>query len=442
MPFENLPYVNFHELNADWMIEQLGNLNQYTERAEEYAEEAQTSAAAAALSVTAAQEQAQAAADQAQAAGDSAQAAADSAASISDVVEDLEAAISTVTGQLANKYKGKNLRAFGDSNMVTDYITPKIYNLVRDALEMSNAYSYAGNGDSFIQYSDEQTIISQLTTAPDDDDTALVICVGGINDLHYAAYSVPDFRTALNAFIATAKTKYPNADIVMAFDTGKQMPNVMELDYERAFMEECTGFTNAGRVIAVPTADMCQNPDLFYNQNHWNADGIKTIVSRITTMLIGGVPALCKGKRASADYTSDDPTPYGIYNVGYRVVTEIDPYACVRHDHIDCYFGSNIGSNNSGSAVGWIMRIPACYQHNDSVLNNALYRTVNGFQVKGGSTGQSGINLLAFEYNAYNLNAQTGDPMIILKCKYDQTTDYFAGFNNILHFDTVTGSSV
>ena len=442
MPFENLPYVNFHELNTDWMIEQLGNLNQYTERAEEFAEQAGTSAESAAASVTAAQQQAEAADTSAQAAAESAQEAADSAGSISAAIEEMEQAIDTVTGQIANKYKGKNLRAFGDSNMVTDYISPKIYNLVRDALEMSNAYSYAGNGDSFIQYSDEQTILSQVNNAPADDDTALVLCVGGINDLHYAAYSVPNFRTALNTFIAAAKTKYPNADIVMAFDGGKQMPNILELDYEHAFMEECTGYTNAGRIIAVPTADMCLNQDLFYNQNHWNADGIKTIVSRITTMLSGGVPALCKARRVSENYTSDNPTPYGIYNVGYRVVTTIDPFACLRHDHIDCYFGSNIGSNNSGGAVGWIMRIPACYQHNDSVLNNALYRTVNGFQVKGGSTGQSGINLLAFEYNPYNLNALTGDPAIILKCKYDQTTDYFSGFNNILHFDTITGSTV
>ena len=442
MPFENLPYVNFHELNTDWMIEQLGNLNQYTERAEEYAEQAGTSAESAAASVTEAQQQAEAADTSAQAAAESAQEAADSAASISTTIEEMEQAIATVTGQLANKYKGKNLRAFGDSNMVTDYITPKIYNLVRDALEMSNAYSYAGNGDSFIQHSDEQTILSQLTTAPADDDTALVLCVGGINDLHYAAYSVPDFRTALNTFIAAAKTKYPNADIVMAFDTGKQMPNVLELDYERAFMEECTGFTNAGRVISVPTADMCLNQNLFYNQNHWNADGIKTIVSRITTMLFGGVPALCKARRISEDYTSDNPTPYGIYNVGYRVVTEIDPYACVRRDHIDCYFKSDTGSNNANNAIEWIMRVPACYQNNDSVLNNALYRNVNGYQVKGGSSGVTGINLLAFIYDPYNLNNVTGDPMIILKCRYDQTTDYFAGFNNILHFETVTGSTV
>ena len=166
MPFENLPYVNFHELNTDWMIEQLGNLNQYAEQAEGYAEDAQTAASAAALSVTAAQAQAQAAAGHAQDASTSAQEAADSAASISTTIEEMEQAIATVTGQIANKYKGKNLRAFGDSNMVTDYITPKIYNLVRDALEMSNAYTYAGNGDSFIQHSDEQTILSQVTNAP------------------------------------------------------------------------------------------------------------------------------------------------------------------------------------------------------------------------------------------------------------------------------------
>lgn len=442
MPFENLPYTNFHELNSDWMIERLNDLNQYVIQAQEYAEAAAGSAEQAAASVPEAGEQAAAAAASAQEAADSAAEAAQTAADLSDEIESIIEAVQAVEPRIINRYRGKNLIAFGDSNMVSSYMTTKVYDLIADALEMASATNHSQNGASFIDYGDTQ-IISEIQSAAADPDCALIVCVAGINDLHYAVYNIANFAAHIQAAIDAMRAKYPDATIVMGFDTGKQLPNETCLSYQQAFAKVCQGYNGSGNIICVPTADMCLDESLFYNQNHWNEAGARTFASRAVTMLAGGVPELVPFKISYEFFDENNPTPYGHYNCGYRVTHMIDPYSFKKHDAIQVFIQSGFDTNSSDDQVGWLMRIPASFNATDSNImgdtsDAILMRMVFGNWVRQ-SSGVETNGPLAFYYDTYNMNQVTGDPHIILKLRYTQDKSYFRTHHNILYFDLYTG---
>ena len=436
MPFENLPYVNFHELNADWMIEQLGNLNQYTESAQQAAEDAAESAATAQQSIADAQGYAEQAAGYVQDASDQADRAEHAADDLAEEIADLEADVATVMNSAINPYAGRTLHAFGDSNMVTSYITPKIYSLVANALNMDTAYCHAENGAAF-QPSNDTQIINEMDELPNDPDCGLVLCVGGINDLHYVTYSIPDFKQAVQDFITLAHGKYPYATIVMAFDSGSQMPNRKVLDYERAFMDVCQGMNMPGKLICIPTADMPLDTSLFYNTNHWSEAGINTMVSRICTMLNGGNPRLCTPRNIHTAYTQASPSEYGHYGIATNVLTEIDPYVMLRTDHVKVLLTASFGTTAETDQVQWLCTLPACYQYGDEHLVEQM-RTVYGFwaQAPGGiiATGQ-----MAFVYEPYSMEAVDSSPRIRLIFRYPMQVTNVSGRQTLLQFDLRTG---
>lgn len=436
MPFENLPYVNFHELNADWMIEQLGNLNQYTESAEQAAEDAAASAATAQQSIATAQGYAEQASGYAQDASDQADRAEHAADDLAEEIADLEADVATVMNSAINPYAGRTLHAFGDSNMVTSYIDPKIYVKVAQALNMETYYCHAENGAAFQQSNDTQ-IINEMDGLANDPDCGIVLCVGGINDLHYVTYSIPDFKQAVQDFITLAHGKYPYATIIMAFDTGVQMPNRKVLDYERAFMDVCQGMNMPGKLICIPTADMPLDTSLFYNTNHWSEAGINTIVSRICTMLSGGNPRLCTARNTHTSYTQASPSEYNHYGFAHNVLTEIDPYKMVRKDHVKVLLTASFNTNEDAEQVQTLCDIPACYQYGDPHMVEQMRLVFGSYAMAPGgvvSTGQ-----FAFKYDAQNMDSVTASPKIQLSFRYPMQITAVNGRNTLLQFDLTTG---
>ncbi len=109
--FEHWPYVNFHNLNLDWMIEKMKNIDERFENAQQYAEtatekaaEAEQSADAAAISAADAAGYAADAERSAESAGESAvtagSAAADAVSPIQSLAERVSDQIDVLTGQM------------------------------------------------------------------------------------------------------------------------------------------------------------------------------------------------------------------------------------------------------------------------------------------------------------------------------------------------------
>ncbi len=110
--FEHWPYVNFHNLNLDWIIEKMKTIDERFENAQHYAEtatekaaEAEQSAAAADQSADLAQQSAEAAAQSETNAAESAEtagsAAADAVAPIQSLAQSVSNQINVLTGQMA-----------------------------------------------------------------------------------------------------------------------------------------------------------------------------------------------------------------------------------------------------------------------------------------------------------------------------------------------------
>ena len=430
MPFENLPYTNFHELNTDWMIEKLGDLNQYVIQAKDYAD-------AAALSEDAAAAKAEAAASSAHDAHEDAQAAADSAALAAQTVEDLEDDFQELSDEVdslrlaaINPYDGKNLYVFGDSNAHEGTIGTT----VKTMLNMAHVYNYSENGASFIYYGDTVIEDELNSVASPDNDAALVICIGGINDLHYSTYNVSTFKDAVSSFITAARAKFPNANICMVFDSGRQLPNKLELDYERAMMQAGSG----AKLFTLPTADMCLDLGLFTNQNHWNDAGKQMIADRICTMLAGGSPALCTGRNQHTAYNANNPSQYGNHR-GFvtNVLTEIDPYKMERVDHIKVYITASFASDSE--TLNYLCTLPGCYQYGDTHLGAAEgMRAVYAHCCKS-SGGVVSTKEIAFVYNPYSMNSVTDDPQLRLETMYQINVSDLTGWVTTLTFDTYTG---
>lgn len=445
MPFENLPYTNFHELNSDWMIERLNDLNQYVVQAQDYAEAAASSAEQAAQAIgsagaqaTQAGEYAQAAASSAGDAQQAAQQAADAAQDVQDSIEEIEQEIAALTGGV-NPFAGHTLHAFGDSNMMTSYIDPKIYTKVKDALGMIAAYNHSENGAAF-QVSNDTQIIEELNNQTTDPNCALVLCCGGINDLHYVVYDVAAFRSAVNEFIVAAKAKYPNAIICMMFDSGSQMPNRKVLNYERAFMDVCSGATNPGRVVCIPTADMPLNPALFYNTNHWSSDGIDVIVSRICSVLLGGAIRVMTGRNTHESFNASNPSPYGNHT-GFvsNILTEIDPYQMKRTDHVKLMLTASFDSE--ADSFGYLCRIPACYQYGDSHLGATDDMRTFMFNLYKSTSGTLSTKQVPMYYEPFGGmdNVETVTPQLIIRFKYTTAKTDIRGWKGIATFDLITG---
>ena len=100
--FENFPYSNFHDLNTDWLIKRVKNVETSEANAKESEEAAAESAAAAAQSATASAQSAQASAQSAQESAQSAEESANSATEADNYVASTRAQVNLLQARVDN----------------------------------------------------------------------------------------------------------------------------------------------------------------------------------------------------------------------------------------------------------------------------------------------------------------------------------------------------
>lgn len=100
--FEHWPYVNFHDLNLDWVIKEIPKVFASRDEAQASAEASAESAAASQLSANASQASAEASAESAQLSQDNAAAAAESASDASEIVSDTRNQIAMLQSRVDN----------------------------------------------------------------------------------------------------------------------------------------------------------------------------------------------------------------------------------------------------------------------------------------------------------------------------------------------------
>ena len=147
------------------------------------------------------------------------------------------------------------------------------------------------NSALFQTHGSDPVIINQVNAATADPEVDLVVLIGGINDYHYAELNYNNYKAAVKQTANAIINKFPNANMIMAFDAGKQATDAKLLRYALAMSEIAGELTiaNPGKRFAVPfTVDLASNTNLFASTNHWNAQGTLIVCSRAISELLGG----------------------------------------------------------------------------------------------------------------------------------------------------------
>lgn len=199
-----------------------------------------------------------------------------------------QSAISELQGEIGGgSYNGAKSIGFGDSNMAGGEAgaTENVYYQICQKLGCT--YDNRGINGATFSTSGSSTIKSAIDSATADNDVKLVVLIGGINDYHYVDYNVSTYKSSVLACVNPCLTKYPNADICLIWDQGKQHPNARMLRYPHA-MAACANASRTRKIVVVPTFDLCFEPSLYVSQNHWNSGGCSVVAQRACALLTGG----------------------------------------------------------------------------------------------------------------------------------------------------------
>ena len=290
--------------------------------------------------------------------------------------------LSTTAVMPANAFKNKKSICFGDSNGwgQMSYLEANIYRRICNKLgctynnkAVSNATWQSGINVGGVT----NDFGMQIDAESADNEVALVVIIGGINDFHYAPINVTNFGNAIISVLNKAKNKYPNAVIMTIFDGGKQLPNENMLYYQQVL--SVRGSDVASPVVNVPTLDICLNDTRFYNQNHYNDSGCEVVASRAVKSLFGGTFPLevPLSQRNIATSTADAQGYSGLYT---NTFTFLDPLTFTRVDRITLYFATNFThtSNTVIPASNTIINAAGCLQNTDSGLFILPFRKSSG----------------------------------------------------------------
>ena len=190
-------------------------------------------------------------------------------------------------------YEGAKSIGFGDSNMVGSEAGATLNTYYQICEKLGCTYDNRGVNGATFALTGNNRIKDVIDAATADDKVRLVVLIGGINDYHYVEYNVTSFRNAVSECVNECLTKYPNADICLIWDQGRQHPNARMLRYPHA-MATLANYSSTRKIIVAPTFDLSFNDSLYASQNHWNGSGCSIVAQRACALLTNGslYPAL------------------------------------------------------------------------------------------------------------------------------------------------------
>lgn len=296
---------------------------------------------------------------------------------------------------------------FGDSNTLEN--EPAGYgNWFRVFCQWIGVRGYKSYGvsDACIQnnIAGKPVISSQIPGANDfpANQVGLVFLMGGINDFHYGTWSDGDFGAAVKSTVQDIHTKFPKALIVSMMDCGKQLPNGRMLMYNEAMQRNTTVIASGYKAIFVSLADLSLQSNLWANQNHYAGRGAYAIAARLMNAMFGEGPGYTpQPKRTSVRYDSSARCPdYDSYDFQIDSITTIDPDTLVRRDHsvISTYLTFNAGNDPTSG----FCEVPGTF-HPVLTVNSAGY--IGATMLRNGS--QCKINAVKL-YNLHPKNAGDG----------------------------------
>ncbi len=216
-----------------------------------------------------------------------------------DAVSDRIDALEPLIRYPALQFTGGKALCFGDSNAEESSTSQypgrgNIFQRLRPRLKITNWENYGVSGACFqAGVGSYAQILSQITPLASDETVNFVLLIGGINDFHYATYDQSAFSSAVRQTIDAIVSKFPNALVVTMFDANYRLPNNRKILYEVSMERVCSTYSG-GRVIYVSVMDFCLrgkgDNGLYESPNHYNVAGANAAASRIVSTLMGQGP--------------------------------------------------------------------------------------------------------------------------------------------------------
>lgn len=343
----------------------------------------------------------------------------------------------------AKKFANSYIICFGDSNTMPS--PPPGYgnwfDTVKAYLAPKGGKSYGVSGATIQNNVGSYPPVSNQIYGANDypaDEVSLVFLMAGINDFHYGTYDQGAFGAACKSTVQAIHTKFPNALIVSMMDCGMQLPNGRMLLYNEAMQRNVTIIGAGYQSIFVSMADLSLQTSLWANQNHYSQTGAYAIAARLMNAIFGSGNGYTPApRRTRTSYTSGSPGLNGAYNFAVDTVTTIDPVTLVRRDHIHLYTRTDFEpGSDPGSGIVQVpgMYTPAFITFNGSYDAGARYAPI--MMTRNQSMGK--VNTVSFT-NVTPNNAGDGghaEPEIRISLPY-ASDEIWANFRGYLELDTV-----
>ena len=339
----------------------------------------------------------------------------------------------------AKKFANSYIICFGDSNTM-----PNPPNGYGNWFETVCAYlapkghkSYGVSGATIQNNIGSYPPVSNQIYGANDypaNEVSLVFLMAGINDFHYGTYDQGAFGAACKSTVQAIHAKFPNALIVSMMDCGHQLPNGRMLLYNEAMQRNVTIIGAGYQSIFVSMADLSLQASIWYNQNHYSTTGAYAIAARLMNAIFGSGNGYTPApRRTRTNYTSSSQGLNGAYDFSVDSITTIDPVNLVRRDHSRIYFKTSF---NKGTApASGICNIPGVYDP-AFIETGAAYVPV--MMVRNGA--QSHINVAALTNVTPNQAGDGGndEPQILVKLPYAADGDeVWTGERGYLVIDSV-----
>lgn len=273
---ENFPYTNFHDLNMDWIIQTIKNLNEKFDKAInskiEFADPLQWDITKQYESLTLVVDNNNAYLSMKPVPAGIAITNPDywqnvfDMSGIYEMIEDLKDEMETNNSTRHLLYLGDSYSTYYSGKLFTEVVS-------RIGIPASQCHNVAVSGSSFSDPSN--SFISQLQNySGDKNEITDILVVGGINDA-VASYvtSASALQTAIEAFASYAEQNYPNAKVHIAY-VGGCLPSSSMYSVHPARAQEWAlwGYTTVARTLNFRVLHTWNAiHDSIYN---YNADGI------------------------------------------------------------------------------------------------------------------------------------------------------------------------
>ena len=240
-------------------------------------------------------------------------------------------------------FTGSYTICFGDSNAKNRPIYSTLCNMLG-----CTPHNYAIAGATWqenVSWNSGHSFINQITaeSASNTDAVKLIYIMGGINDYHHAPVDYTAYKAAVDKTLNAIKSKYRNARVIVAFDSGKRLPNRSLLKYQ----ELTARSANEHSCIYISLADLCLDDSLFMDYNHYSDYGAEICAQRIFSAIYGDACTPISGKHTVESFpNAQNANAYGFYGITTDVITYIDPLTLIRTD-IGCVDFNAFGSTTA-----------------------------------------------------------------------------------------------